>query len=84
MNKTDTTADLELIERRAKGLHDWLEKNGRGCFEEQLHVHAGTKEKIYWHYGYMVALADVLRYLCGDTLATDSTPSHTHSQDKHN
>ena len=46
-----------------EGIQKWLDKNGRGCQDEQKHIRAGTGEKIYWHYGYMVALMDVLRFL---------------------
>lgn len=31
------------------------------CLHEQKHLDAGTSESTYWHYGYMIALRDVLR-----------------------
>jgi hypothetical protein len=67
MKMDDTIANLSALERRANGIREWLEKNGRGCFEEQEHIHAETKGKIYWHYGYMCALVDALNFLRGDT-----------------
>jgi hypothetical protein len=49
---------------RADGIKKWLrEIDGCTCQEEQLHTTEGTSERIYWHYGYMVALCDVLRLL---------------------
>lgn len=37
------------------------------CFREQRHMDEETPESAYWHYGYYVALCDVLRLLgaCG-------------------
>jgi hypothetical protein len=53
-----------------KGLRDkiqdtesWLSENGRDCKKQQGHLINGTKERIYWHYGYMMALKDILRFL---------------------
>ena len=43
--QTDRVVDLGPLEARAKGLLDWLEENGRGCFDEQEHIRAGTKGK---------------------------------------
>lgn len=86
MKPQDTIADLSVIQARAKGMHRWLEQNGRGCFDKQKHVRAGTQEKIYWRYGYMVALMDVLCFLASveePTQPTDcdkkriSTPNRT-------
>lgn len=33
--------------------------------EEQMHLCEGTPERVYWHFGYAVALKDVLRLLQG-------------------
>ena len=40
---------------------------GGGAVQEQRHLDAGTPEREYWHYGYMVALRDVIRLLTGQT-----------------
>jgi len=63
MKKDDPILDLSPLEQRSEGIRDWLTKNGRGCFEEQKHTRADTQEKIYWHYGYLAALTDVLNFL---------------------
>ena len=65
MSKDDVMTDISTLVNRAQGIRQWLTENGGECFEEQEHVHAGTKGKIYWHYGYMAALIDMLRYLTG-------------------
>jgi hypothetical protein len=79
---------LERLERRAENIQKWLEENGRGCQEEQKHIRAGTVEKIYWHYGYMVALMDVLRFLGRGATSRDtfesSLPANTHQPDRYN
>ena len=64
--------DLSKIERRIAGLSDWLEKNAPNCRIEQKHLEEGSRERIYWHYGYMVALKDMMRFLKGETIATSS------------
>ncbi len=40
-----------------------LKKMGAGCFEEQKQTRPEQSQKISWHYGYMAALTDVLRFL---------------------
>jgi len=47
------------IRRRIEGMREWLIENAPECFDEQLHVVEGTRERAYWHYGYMVALRDL-------------------------
>ena len=88
MNKGDIIFDIEPLEKRAKGIRGWLERNGRGCFDEQKHTRAGTVEKIYWHYGYMAALTDVLRFLGREitiqSFGESSSPPHTKQPDKCN
>jgi len=83
MKNDDTIVDLNSLESRARGIQDWLDKNGRGCQEEQKHIRADTTEKIYWHYGYMVALMDVLRVL-GREITTASESSSTPQPDRYN
>lgn len=55
--------DISSIEKRASDLRDWLKQNAPGCFTEQRHLDENSREQVYWHYGYMVALRDVLRFL---------------------
>ncbi len=53
----------ELIERRIRNMSAWLKENGPDCVTEQAHLDEGSRERVYWHYGYMVALKDVLKLL---------------------
>jgi hypothetical protein len=62
----DSAVDFCLVQARMQDISDWLKKNGRGCFDDQKHLDQNSQERIYWHYGYMVALMDVCRYLTGE------------------
>jgi hypothetical protein len=61
----------DILEKRKKDLLEWIEEESPSCSKEQRHLDAGTPERAYWHYGYAIALKDVLALL-GDT----STPKH--------
>lgn len=50
------------ISQRITDLEDWLKDNGGDCKKHQSHLADGV-ERIYWHYGYMMALKDISRYL---------------------
>ena len=64
----DTLADI--LQRRRKDLLEWVEGEDSHCIEEQRHLDAGTPERVYWHYGYAMALKDVLALL--DQASTSS------------
>jgi hypothetical protein len=54
-------ADVEKpLQQRADGIDSWLREAGNSCKVDQKHLDEGTVERAYWHYGYMVALRDVL------------------------
>ena len=55
----------EQLSKRATGLQAQLEADNPECFEDQRHTDAGTQERVYWHYGYLVAVKDVLALLNG-------------------
>ncbi len=55
--------DTTPFSLRADGLREWLVENGQECFAEQAHLNEGSRERVYWHYGYLVALRDVLNLL---------------------
>jgi hypothetical protein len=64
----DKTIDLNRITQQRDGILRWLDENHPECFSEQKHLTENTQERVYWHYGYVVALRDVLRFLTGETL----------------
>lgn len=51
------------LTERADGLDAWLSEHAPAIKDEQRHTDEGTRERAYWHYGYMVALRDVLSLL---------------------
>jgi hypothetical protein len=53
----------QKIEKRATDLQKWLDENGKNCTNDQAHTLPNTTEKIYWHYGYMIALKDMLKLI---------------------
>ena len=56
---------LARIQERAEGLRRELKAQNPECFREQRHTDANTAERVYWHYGYLMALRDVLALLNG-------------------
>ena len=48
-------------EKRADGIREWLKENAPEVVDEQKHLNDRSVERAYWHYGYMIALRDVLR-----------------------
>ena len=53
----------QVLEQRAKDLQGWLDTQGGDCWDEQKHLREGSIEQIYWHFGYLSALQDVLGQL---------------------
>lgn len=51
------------LEIRASSIREWLGESGAECESEQKHLDEATPERIYWHYGYLVALQDIVRHL---------------------
>ena len=61
-------ADLDALQRedlnrRIKATESWLHQNAAFCFDEQVHLDEGTRERAYWHHGYLLALRDVRDYV---------------------
>ena len=48
-----------MLDKRRRELSAWLCRYAPYCAEEQAHLDEGTRERAYWHYGYLVAIADV-------------------------
>lgn len=52
----------EQIDKRIKDTEKFLKENCPEVGEEQKHLDNGI-ERNYWHYGYLVAMKDVLRWI---------------------
>ena len=62
--KVEESSIVEKLQIRCRGQLAWLKEEAPECFKEQLHTRRGTSpERIYWHYGYAIALRDVLNLL---------------------
>ena len=53
----------EVVRERIDAISRWLAEHAPDCQREQRHLDEGTSERAYWHYGYLAALADVVRLL---------------------
>lgn len=67
--------EIEKIEGRIRDLRGWLDANAPHCLAEQKHLEEGSHERVYWHYGYMVALRDTLALLTGGRRAGQTASS---------
>ena len=52
---------VEALQVRVKNLQSWLEEEAPYASADQRHLEEHTPERAYWHYGYLMALRDVLR-----------------------
>jgi hypothetical protein len=53
------------VGRRIDDLVEWLSEHAPRCDSEQAHLRAGSPERVYWHYGYLIALRDLQRLMAG-------------------
>ena len=63
MSSSTVETFVEVLQKRCDGQLSWLEENFPEVFREQLHTVKDTQERVYWHYGYAIALCDVLDLL---------------------
>jgi hypothetical protein len=57
-------SDDQAIDNRIDGLAEWIAENAPEC-NEQAHLDEGTRERAYWHHGYLTALRDLRELLRG-------------------
>ena len=50
----------QVLGDKAEALDDWLKANDPDCDREQAHMTEGSRERAYWHHGYLTALRDTL------------------------
>lgn len=55
----------DKIKKRIRDLSEWMNRESPECFYEQRHLDSGTSEQVYWNFGYLCALRDVLRLILG-------------------
>lgn len=52
-----------VIRRRIAVLDAWLRAQGVDVKQEQAHLNEGSRERLYWHYGYLSGLRDAVNAL---------------------
>ena len=62
---------VSALSKREESLKKWL-ANHKAEIEPQAHLNADSMEQVYWRYGYLIALRDVLNLLQKKT--TSRTP----------
>ena len=55
-----TSLDSSVVQR-IEGIEKWLSEQPTDVKEEQSHLREGSRERLYWHYGYLMALKDLVR-----------------------
>lgn len=53
----------ELLDDQIEALTRYLDRVAPKCFKEQKHTKGLCPEKIYWHYGRLIAYKDLRRQL---------------------
>jgi hypothetical protein len=66
--------DFEEVRERADELAEWIGESSADLVGEQRQLEEGSREQAYWHYGYMVALRDVLRFMADSKMREESRP----------
>jgi hypothetical protein len=69
--KTDRAVARDRLQQRHDDLLHWLQVSAPECFSDQNHLDENSEARAYWHYGYYMALKDVLAMI-----GTASTPRH--------
>jgi hypothetical protein len=58
--RTDSIDAQISLERRASVIEEWLQTNHPSIRDEQAHLDTGSPQRAYWHYGYLMAIRDIL------------------------
>ena len=52
---------LQVVLRdKVAALTEWLDTHAPECATDQAHIKEGSRERAYWHHGYLTALRDTL------------------------
>jgi inhibitor of KinA sporulation pathway (predicted exonuclease) len=51
---------MQALSRRVEDLTRWLAEHAPNCETAQKHLDQGSAEQVYWQYGYVCALRDVV------------------------
>ncbi len=56
---------LDKLRERARDVEAWLRRDHATEIQHARHLDEGTRERVYWHHGYAIALRDALRLIVG-------------------
>lgn len=59
---TDLSAEAALC-REIAALGEWLGAQGLDLHADQGHVHEGSRDRLYWRYGYFIGLKHAVAML---------------------
>lgn len=62
----------DKVRRRIAKLEVWLREQGVDVKREQAHLDKNSRERLYWHYGYLIGLRDALNAVVRE----DALPLH--------
>ena len=62
-----STKVVQDLRTRIATLTRWLDRHCPDCETEQAHRQDGSREQMYWNYGYLAALRDLVRKITGGT-----------------
>lgn len=65
---------MDKLKEKHDEIFDSLKKSGHDIATFQYHLDKGSMENVYWHHGYMEALADMIRLLERDA-KMNATPA---------
>ena len=51
------------IRKRVKVLKSWLKNNDQGCQQEKGYLEGGSKSRVYWHLGSLMAFEEILKII---------------------
>ena len=51
------------LEREIAKLGEWLAAQGLDLRDDDAHAHEGSRDRLYWHYGYFIGLKQALAML---------------------
>ena len=54
------SSQIQAISDKLRALTCWLAENAPNCDISQKHLDAGSSQQVYWHYGYVCAIRDIL------------------------
>jgi len=49
----------DAMQQRIEGIEEYLRRQKIDVKHEQGHLDEGSRESLYWHYGYLMALKDI-------------------------